>query len=162
MDNMNVEKIKGYANNSALVIQLLALPMIGMFVMLMASNKIVSSDIAKQLNITFIQTAVVAYTHVIIPCVSLITTVKDLLKFNDVEQEMVRMVVSSITVFVTVAIIFCNFQLSLGVEVIDMETCIYYTATSMIEFIAISFFIFGVYLLGTKILDVLKYNKDKQ
>lgn len=148
MINISIDKIKCYSNNSTAIVMLMTLPMMAMFFILLASNELMSGDVVNQLNITFIHTSILAYTHVIVPFVAIFTTLKDLVKFKSTDNELLKIVISSISVFITMSNIFCNFQLSLGLEVLDFETCIYYTAVLMIEFIAISFFIFGAYLLG--------------
>lgn len=148
MDKLSLDKIKYSTNNCAIIIQMTILPMFIMFLVLITSNNIVSSETAKQLNVAFIHVSIVIYTYYIIPLTAVVSTVKDILKFNgSAEREVTKIVFSSITEFIAVALIFCNFQLSLGLDVINFDTGIYYTATSMFEFMAISFFIFGIYLL---------------
>lgn len=160
MDKETLHNIKESLNNCALVIELLILPIFILFIILMTTTSIVSSDTAKQLNLTFINIIIVAYTYYIIPIVAVISTIKIVLKFDNTEKALIKIAFSAITEFMTVALIFCNFQLSVGVEVLNIETGLYYTATSMIEFIAISFLILGSYIIYTKIKKHIVNNKS--
>ena len=157
MSKVSLDKIKELTYNCGLIIKCLLFPMIIMFVTLITSNKLVSIEVAKQLNITFMNTLVISYTNYVIPATALIATIRDIKRYDDiVDMEIIRIVVMSIIEFIAVAIIFCNFQLSLGLDVIDFNTGIYYTATSMIEFMSISFFVFGFYLIYKEIKNHTK------
>lgn len=152
MNNLSLDKIKEMTYNCGLLIKCLLFPMITMFVTLITSNKLVSLEIAKQLNITFMNTLVISYTNYVIPATALIVTFRDIKRYNGIVlDEVIRITVMSIVEFVAVALIFFNFQLSLGIDVIDFNTGIYYTATSMVEFMSLSFFIFGFYLIYSEI-----------
>lgn len=151
MTRKTLHSIKDYLSNCEIVIELLVLPIFILFIINMAKTSVISSSAAKQLNLTFINTVIEAYTWYVIPIVSIVSTFKIILEFDDIEKALMKITFSAITEFITVVLIIYNFQISIGVEVIDIDTGVYYTATSMIEFIAISFIILGGYILYTKI-----------
>lgn len=76
MNKQTLSNIKESLSSCALVIELLILPIFILFIILMSTTSVVSSNIAKQLNVTFVNIVIVAYAYYMIPIISVIVTIK--------------------------------------------------------------------------------------
>lgn len=150
MNKQTLSNIKESLSSCALVIELLILPIFILFIVLMSTTSIVSSNIAKQLNITFVNIVIIAYAYYMIPIISVIVTIKAF-KRKKLSKIIQTIMFSAITEFITTIFILINFNLTANIEIISIETSLYYAAVSMIWFIAIAFFITGVWLIYNKI-----------
>lgn len=159
MSKQTLSNIKESLSSCALVIELLILPIFILFIILMSTTSVVSSDIARQLNVTFVNIVIVAYAYYMIPIISVIVTIKAF-KRKKISKIIQTIMFSAITEFITTIFILINFNLTANIEILSIETSLYYAAVSMIWFIAISFFITGVWLIYNKVAKSEETHKE--
>lgn len=108
-----------------------------------------------RLNAKYINDTISSYLNFIIPCIAILVTLMycwDTTK--NIEKSLKLIIIHTITEFVVMASILCNFNSYIGtVKIISNDDGIYYTATSMIEYLAIAFITYAIMILCSKITN---------